>query len=95
MNVKWTLARLSKRAQAAQVERMVTMCEAPKNGMVANIKGGNQDRPTTGHAMKPLHRRFEASDIVSNVTRKSKISWLIHQRKYQIAHCRETYVHHG
>lgn len=74
MNVKWTLARLSKRAQAAQVERMVTMCEAPKNGMVANIEGGNQDRPMTGHATKPLHRRFKASDIVSNVTGKSKIS---------------------
>jgi hypothetical protein len=56
------------------VERVVTVCKAPKNRVMANVEGGNQDGPTTSHASEPLCRRFEASDVVSNVTWERKVN---------------------
>jgi len=67
------LRRLSNRVQAMQMERVTTVCKAPKNGAMANVKGWNQDRPMTGHAPEPLCGRFKASNIVSDVSRKRKV----------------------
>lgn len=77
------VGRLSKGGQAAQVERVMAVCKAPKNGVVADVEGWDQDGPMTGHTPEPLCRRFETLNVVSNITGKRKISWLIRQRKYQ------------
>jgi len=68
------------RVQALQMERVTTVCKAPKNGVVADVDGWNQDRPTTGYTPEALSRRFEGMSVVSNIARKSKKDLYIHQK---------------
>lgn len=69
----WMLRRLSNRVQAMQIERVTTVCKAPKNGVMAHVEGRNQDRPMTSYTPEPLGGRFKALNIVSNISRKRKV----------------------